>query len=164
MVAEYGVMGSILQASRPGYARKDPSRHLSIRSRSSRHNQHESDFCVGISPQEAVPFVLARPKLRRDYRGRSDGSRPRRDPWRRAHSMNRDLPRFADPRDRKVSIHQVVAHRIIGEFGIGLHSHLLENSRAVSTDRLYAQPQLLSDLAHRLARCDRAKDLKLAIG
>src|SRR3989304_6859918 len=61
----------------------------------------------------------------------------------------------------RMSVAEPVMQNIADQVGIGVQSHLLENSRAIGADSLHAERELAGDLRQRHAGCDQQKNLML---
>src|SRR5258706_2704246 len=59
---------------------------------------------------------------------------------------------------------ELVLDRIVGDVGIRLEAHLLEDARAVGANGLHAKEELLGDLRNALAVRKLAENLELALG
>src|SRR5580698_11189980 len=61
------------------------------------------------------------------------------------------------------SLQQVVFDGVVGDVGIRLHRHLLQDPCAISADGLHAQEQFRRDFRHTLTLGELAEDLELAL-
>src|SRR3982751_1236272 len=58
---------------------------------------------------------------------------------------------------------ELILHSVIGDVGVRLEVHLLENAGAVRAHRLHAEEELLGDFRDALSRRELAEDLEFAL-
>src|SRR5581483_8489189 len=105
-----------------------------------------------------VPGMDMRPTPGRGRAGRSAGV-----PWAGTRGGCRPVREVGVGPGGNALLGEPFADHIMGQLGIVLHPHLLEDTGAIGADRLHAQGQLVGNFLDRLPHRDHAQDFVFTV-